>query len=119
MSDKALAEIFLDYLNAQEAACVSARRQISELFNVTEPTQQKTAPEQAFQILKFQEHKGSKLNEFATAERANNDEQAWLNAFNILKASDATINKRFHAAGYMYSYWIYDERIFRQKLKPA
>jgi hypothetical protein len=120
MSDKnqRLAEIVLDYLNAQEASCVNARRQIGELFTVAEPTQQKTVSEQAFN-LKFVEHTGSKLNEYATAERKDNDEQAWLQAFNILKQNDSTINERFHAAGYVYSYWIYNERIFRQKLKQA
>jgi hypothetical protein len=113
MSDKnqKLAEIFLDYLNAQEASCVNARRQIGE------PTQQKTVPEQAFSILHFEEHTGTKLAEFGTAEKSKNKEEDWLNAFNILKASDATINKRFHGSGFECSYWTYNERIFRQKLK--
>lgn len=119
LSDKTqkLAEIFLDQLNAQEAACVNARRQIDELFNMTESTQRKAVPEQTFNVLKFTEHKGEKLNEFATAERKDNDEQTWLQAYNILKQNDSTINQRFHAAGYVYSYWLFNERIFRQKLK--
>jgi hypothetical protein len=114
-----LAEIFLDYLNAQEASCVNARRQIGELFNVAEPTQQKTVPEQTFTVLQFEEHTGTKLTEFGTAEKSKNKEEPWLNAFNILKASGASIDKRFHGAGYVYSYWIYNGRIFRQKLKQA
>jgi hypothetical protein len=115
MSDEKILEIILDYFNAQEAACVNAKRQISELVNATESHQ--TVSEQTFNVLKFVEHKGEKLNEFGTAERKDNDEQAWLHAFNILKQNDSTINKRFHGVGYVYSYWIYNERIFRQKLK--
>ncbi len=116
MSDEKILEIILDYFNATEAACVNPKRQISELVNVTESHQ--TVSEQTFSILRFTEHQGTKLNEFGTAERKDNDEQAWLHVFNILKQNDSTINKRFHAAGYVYSYWIYNDRIFRQKLKP-
>ena len=116
MSDKAqkVAEIFLDFLNAIESASISCKRQLAEVFTGVESGQ---TSEQAFSTLKFQEHRGEKLNEFGTSERANNDEKAWMDAFNLLKTAGATINKRFHGPNFIYAYWLYNERIFRQKLK--
>ena len=40
-----------------------------------------------------------------------------LKVLEILK--DATIQKRFHGPGYAFTYWIWNGRIFRQKLKGA
>lgn len=110
-----LAEIFLDYLNAQEASCVNARKQLTELFGGSEPA----TSEAVFNALRFESHKGEKLAEFETADKQGNVEQNWTHAFNILKASNSTINNRYHGADFTHTYWLYQDRIFRQKLKQA
>jgi hypothetical protein len=117
MTEDQILEIVTDFLNALEAACVDAKRQISEVVNVSEK-RAATVPEQTtFNILKMETQKGSTLGDFETAEKKNNIEQNWTHAYNILKQSNATINARFHGPGYAYSYWLYNEKIYRQKLK--
>ena len=116
MSEDRLAEIIVDYANAQEAVAVNLKRQIVELVNASEKCAA-TVPEQTFNVLPFQAQKGEKLGEFETAEKKSTTEQHWNHAFNILKAANATINNRFHGPNYVYSYWLYTDRIFRQKLK--
>jgi hypothetical protein len=117
MSSERLAEIIVDYANAQESAAVNLKRQIVELVNATEK-HPATVPEQTtFTVLKFESQKGSTLGDFETAEKKNNVEQNWTHAYNILKQSNSTINARFHGPGYAHSYWFYNEKIYRQKLK--
>ena len=116
MTDEKTLEIRADFFNALEAACVNGRRQIAEVMKVTEKDTV-TVPEQTFSILKFEPQKGEKLGEFETAEKKNNTEKNWNHAFNILKAANSTINGRYHGEAYICSYWLYGERIFRQKLK--
>jgi len=51
--------------------------------------------------------------------KANNSEDTWNQAYNILKTSNATIKDRYHDEGYVFSYWLYEgNKIYRQKLKP-
>jgi hypothetical protein len=115
MSEDRIAEILADYANAQEAAAVNLKRQIVELVNATE--KRATAiPEQTFDLLKFEAHKSEKLKDFEVADKRNNLEQNWTHVSNILKAADATINSRYHGLGYVFSYWLYQDRVFRQKL---
>lgn len=117
MSEDRLAEILVDYANAEEAAAVNLKRQIVELVNASEK-RSATVPEQTtFNVLKMETQKGSTLGDFETAEKKNNVEQDWTHAYNILKQSNATINARFHGPGYLHSYWLYNEKIYRQKLK--
>lgn len=120
MSDKnqRLAEIFLDYLNAQEASCVNTRRQIGELFNVAEPTQQQTVPEETFLCLSFEPQEGQKIGPYDVAYEPQNLPQNWTHAMNVLKANNAVIEKRYHGPSYKFSYWLYGEhKIYRQTLK--
>jgi hypothetical protein len=110
-----VAEIFLDYLNAQESACVSTRRQIGELFNVAEPTQQKTVSEQTFN-LKFEDQQGAKIGSYAVAYEKNNIPEKFNTARNILQQSNATINSRYYGPEYNYTYWLYGSgKIYQQK----
>lgn len=77
------------------------------------------AKEETFTILKFEAQQGVKLGEFDVAHKASNLEDKWQSAYNILRASNATIKDRYHGEDYQYSYWLYGEdRIYRQKLKP-
>jgi hypothetical protein len=75
--------------------------------------------ELTFTTLKFETQKGSKLGDYEVAYKANNIQDKWSHAFNVLKNSNATIKDRYHGTGYAYSYWLYGEdKIYRQKLKP-
>ena len=78
-----------------------------------------TVPEQTFDLLKFEAQKGEKLGEFEIADKKNSIAQNWTQAFNILNQNNATINNRFHGPSYIYAYWIYNERIFRKRLKGS
>lgn len=113
--EKAL-EVMADFFNAVEDACVNGRRQIAEAMKGTEKNMV-TVSEQTFNLLKFESQKGSTLGDFETCEKKNSVEQNWTHAYNILKQSNATINARFHGPGYAHSYWLYNEKIYRQKLK--
>jgi hypothetical protein len=71
-----------------------------------------------FTILKWDTQTGSKLGEFEVAYKANNIEDKWRHAFNILRNSNATIKTRYHGENYCHSYWIFDQdKIYRQKFK--
>jgi hypothetical protein len=75
------------------------------------------APEITFTTLNFERLKSVQLGDFEIAYKANNVEDKWTYAFNILSDSKATIKDRYHSEGYQFSYWVYDEgKIYRQKL---
>lgn len=87
-----------------------------ELGLETQPT---AVIETTFSILKWEAQKGSQLGDFDTAYKTNNIPDKWQPAYNILRASSATIKDRYHGKDYTYSYWIYgQDKIYRQKLKP-
>ncbi len=72
-----------------------------------------------FTTLKFEMQQGAKLGEYEIAYKANNLDDKWRPAYNILRNSNATIKDRYHGETYAYSYWLYGEdKIYRQKLKP-
>lgn len=72
-----------------------------------------------FSTLKFETQQGARLGEYEIAYKANNLEDKWRPAYNILRNSNATIKDRYHGETYAYSYWLYGEdKIYRQKLKP-
>ena len=74
--------------------------------------------ENTFLILKFELQQGAKLGDYEVAYRANNIEEKWVQPFNILQQSNATIKDRYHGKGYQFSYWLYGEnKIYRQKTK--
>ncbi|HSV48880.1 MAG TPA: hypothetical protein VLH35_01065 [Candidatus Acidoferrales bacterium] len=78
-----------------------------------------TVHEINFITLKFETQQGAKLGEYEIAYKANNLEDKWRPAYNILRNSNATIKDRYHGETYAYSYWLYGEdKIYRQKLKP-
>jgi hypothetical protein len=87
-----------------------------ELGLETQPT---GVIETTFYILKWEAQKGSQLGDFDAAYKANNIQDKWQPAYNILRVSNATIKDRYHGKDYVYSYWIYgQDKIYRQKLKP-
>lgn len=88
-----------------------------ELEGIAPKSAVTTVPEQIFVVLKFEAQSGERLGDFETADKKNNTEENWTHAFNILKQANATISNRFHGGSYLFTYWIYSERIFRQRLK--
>jgi hypothetical protein len=114
MSEEIL-EIIVDYANAQEAAAVNLKHRIAELVGVKEAV---VVKEETFTILKFEKQQGARIGEYEVAYKANNLEDKWVQAYNILRRNNTTIADRYHGEGYVHSYWLYGEgKIYRQKLK--
>jgi hypothetical protein len=75
--------------------------------------------EETFNILKFEPQEGAKIGSYEVAYKANNIEDKWTQAYNILRQNNSTINSRYYGEGYQFSYWLYGEnKLYRQKLKP-
>jgi hypothetical protein len=74
-------------------------------------------PEETFINLKYDAQNTEKLGQFETADPKQNDETRFQLAFSILKNNESTIAKRYHASNYVYSYWIFGDKIYRQMLK--
>jgi hypothetical protein len=113
-------EILADVGSGLEAIGFQLKRNAAEIAEPSAAKEAKPAAvsETTFSILLFEAQKGEKLGDFETASLKNNIPDKWNQAFNILRQSNATINSRYHGEGYICSYWIYGDRIFRQKLKP-
>lgn len=110
-------DAFFAYLDAQDAASMSFRQFFKKRIPEDKSTNIVTVPEQTFNVLKFEGHKSEKLKDFEVADRKSNVEQNWIHAFNILKSANATIDSRYHGSEYVFSYWLYQDRVFRQRLK--
>jgi len=68
-------------------------------------------------LVGWESRTGNKLGNFdVTSRQSNNNSDTYSHAFNILKANHATIKERFHGKGYNYSYWLYQDCVYRQKL---
>jgi hypothetical protein len=76
--------------------------------------------EESFTALRFEHMQGGKLGDYEIAFKTGNIGDKWQAAFNVLHASNATIQNRYHGKGYTHSYWLYgEEKIYRQKLKET
>jgi len=74
--------------------------------------------EEIFAVLKFEKQQGAKIGEYEVAYKQNNLSETWIQAYNILRQNNATINNRYTGTDYVYNYWLYDEdKIYRQKMK--
>jgi len=118
MSDsEKLAETLMDFCNSVEASVVNLRRQISEL---TKTEAKATISEERFNVLKWEDEKGSRLGDYQVSYQKNNLPEAWSHAFNVLRANNVLIANPFQEEGYEFRYWIYpqkySDRIFRKKL---
>ena len=67
--------------------------------------------------LNFTEYAGQKLGTFEVAEKNGSIPEKWTRGFNILKQANATISSRYHGENYGFTYWLYNGKIYRQKLK--
>lgn len=73
--------------------------------------------EETFTVLKFDVMQGAKIGEYEVAYKASNIAEKWTSAYDVLRNSNATIKDRYYGKGYSFSYWLYNEKIYRQKLK--
>ena len=76
--------------------------------------------ENTFLPLKFEPQQGAKLGSYEVAYKANNPEDKWTSAYNVLSKTNASIQARYHGKDYQFAYWLYgDGKIYRQKRKEA
>ena len=106
----------LDFCNAIEAAVVNLKHGIEERHDITKEEAKPAASEKNFD-LNYTQHTGIKLGEFQIADEKDNHSDNYIRALNILKQNNASISERYHGKDYEFSYWLYDGKIFRQKLK--
>jgi hypothetical protein len=84
-----------------------------------ETKQTAAVKEETFTTLTFEKQKGAKIGEYEVACKPNNLANKWIQACNILRQNNATINDRYYGESYVHNYWLYGEdKIYRQKLKP-
>ncbi len=104
-------DAFFGMLNAFEAGITSFKQQLGAEKGII------AVKEETFTCLQFKTQHGNTIGDFEVASKDSNEDVQWHHAFNILKNSNATINKRYHEEGYQHSYWLFGEKIYRQKLE--
>jgi len=119
---KILTEEVVDFCNGLEALAVKLRKQIEKLLG-SEVKPKAVLPEETFNLLKWENEKGSRLGDYQVAYKQQNIPDKWQHAYNILKANNSLIANPLKEEGYVYRYWIfpekYPDRIFRKKLSEA
>jgi len=105
----------LDLVAAIEGACVDFKRKIAKRHGVVD--EEAPAVSEANFDLNYTEYTSQKLGTFEVAEEKGSLREKWSRALNILKQANATISSRYHGENYTFSYWTYNSRIYRQKLK--
>lgn len=95
-----------DYVNSLAPAEVRNEKKTTAAVN-----------ELNFTTLKFETQKGAKLGDYEVAYKNSNLPEKWSSPFNVLNASNATIQNRYYGAEYVFSYWLYgSDKIYRKKL---
>ena len=115
----------IEYLVKQRNGYLMLANATNELIEslappeVKEDTKAEEEKEQSFSELNFEREEGPKIGAFEAAYKADNQQDKWTKAYNILTAAKATIKDRYHNEGYQYSYWLFEgNKIYRQQLKP-
>jgi len=124
-----LSDFEIQILIIERNTCQYRIEQVDELLNKIGKAQQApatlgaksesaTVQELTFTTLKFEPQKGSLLGDFDVAFKANNIADKFIQAYNILNKSNATIQNRYHGQGYQFNYWLFGtDKIYRQKHK--
>jgi hypothetical protein len=105
----------LEFATTIEDACFEFKRKIAARHGVTD--EEASAVSESNFNLNFTEAHTQKLGTFEVAEEKANPPEKWTRALNILKQANAKIDSRYHGDNYSFSYWLYNGRIYRQKLK--
>jgi hypothetical protein len=112
---------FIVKLRDTGQSLVDAANQYIEFLTPPEVKEdnKKESEETAFTELNFEAEEGPKIGAFEAAYKADNQQDKWTQAYNILTTAKATIKDRYHKEGYQHSYWLFEgNKIYRQKLKP-
>ena len=119
LSNEEVLDLMADFATAIEAAATQLKQEIARIVKAPIGN----ISEEPFLNLKWEKKEGAKLKEYEfTSKVANDGNDAFYHCLNVLKANQATINKRFHCEGWKYSYWLYANKpgvIYRQPLKTA
>lgn len=75
-------------------------------------------PESTFN-LPFQDREGERLGKYGTAIKKDSPPELYQKAFNVLKQTSSTIDQRYTFNNYNYSYWLYQDVIYRQSRKKV
>jgi hypothetical protein len=113
--DEKLEADLVDFVTAIESACFDFKQRIAQKHGVAD--QEGSIVSEINFNLNFSEFNTQKLGTFEVAEEKDNTKDGWSRAFNILKQDNATISSRYHSKDYLFSYWLYNGKIYRQKLK--
>jgi hypothetical protein len=110
--DQEILGSLLEAFNGLEAIAVQFKHSLSQ------GKASAAVKEETFMLLKFEPQRGAQIGSYDVAYKANNIEEKWTHAFNVLRQNNSTINSRYHGPAYVFSYWLYGEsKIYRQKLK--
>ena len=107
----------VDLANAIEAAFVNLKQRIVERRGITKDGEDIPVVSEENFDLTYTKHTGAKLGEFQIADEKDSPSDLYQRALNILKNANATISSRYHGENYTHSFWLYNSRIYRQKLK--
>ena len=113
--DEKLEADLVDFVTAIESACFDFKQRIAQKHGVAD--QEGSIVSEINFNLNFSEFNTQKLGTFEVAEEKDNTPDKWNRAHNILKQKNSTISTRYHGKDYVYSYWLYNGKIYRQKLK--
>lgn len=87
-----------------------------EAVGVKEEPEKAAVSEENF-ALNYTEYTSQKLGTFEVTEEKGNIPEKWNRAYNILKQANATISNRYHGPNYAFAFWLYNKKIYRQKIK--
>jgi len=113
MADEKILQLLADFMTAIEAAAVQFKQELNKIAE-----HEFGLSENPFTVLKWKPITGNRLGEFEVAEKAENDNQAWENAYQILKNRNATLKNHLGDKDWTYYYWLYDrtsDRIYRKR----
>ena len=105
----------LAFATTIEDACFELKRRIAARHGVTDE-EPLIVSEDNFD-LNYTEVTSQKLGTFEITEEKANPPEKWTKAHYILKQNNSTISNRYHSTNYVYAYWLYNKKIYRQKLK--
>ena len=103
MSEEKTLEIFVDFLNAIEASCVSCKRQIAEIVSKEEKLD--------FEKLFWEKKTGTKGEFEQTSEKANNNSDLWK----TLKAKLKQHNDFWQNQGFRYWFDMKNENVIDRR----
>lgn len=111
MSEKQ-SEALLNFADALENAALVLKQSIGKELKTPQVS------EGPFLTLKYEKRTGNRLKDFEVATKTLNSGSADFDrCLSILKRNNTTIQNRFKDQGWQFSYWVYQDAIYRQALK--